>query len=134
MTPPSEEPRAVWLSLGNLLPWAWPRTFSPPGIAIVLVCCVALSFLHVSLLNKPWSIGFVVIAAVVLAIGYVLLTVVAIIGEVFAEWLTQRLFTSPNPKNPMHQFVHFVVSCIGVVLGAVVVLSGDSDSFKYGRP
>ena len=123
-----------WLSLGRLSGWAWQKIFTKQGALVFFASSIALGMYLYSDTTKPWMILLSPLPIVIM--GFFLLFLVVIVsflGDAFAGWAIGKMFKSPNPKKPSHQFLYFALSAIGFVLAAIFldIAIGDSDFRGY---
>lgn len=94
-------------------------------------CSLILGMYWFSDASKPWTILLSPLAILFTGLFLLLASIVAIFGDSFADWAMKKIFKVPDPKNPFHQFLYFVLSAIGFVLVAIVSNIGDPNIRGY---
>lgn len=131
MSGQSQQEEYPWLSLGRISHWAWEKSFTKQGTFIFVAFSLALGIYWYSDVHKPWMVLFAPFAIIVIGFALLLVSIVAVFGDSFADWVIGKIFKSPNPKNPSHQLLYLLLSIVGFVLVAIIIDIGDPDVWGY---
>ena len=81
--------------------------------------------------HKPWMVLFAPLAIIVIGFALLMICMVAVFGDSFADWVIGKIFKSPNPKNLSHQLLYLLLSTVGFVLVAIIIDIGGPDVWGY---
>jgi len=111
-----------WLGTGSIFGavLAWTRT--PPRIACVFFATLVVGYL---IIHPADLLDLLAVSLLVVIFDWIfllLLMVLAVAGDRFAQLIIPKIFTVPDKLNALHQTTFLVLSVAGLPIGLVLFL------------
>ena len=129
--PAQADDEPIWFSPGTLTRWVWEHSFTRTGAIIFAICSTTLGAYWYYDPEQLWMLFLSPLAILVVAFVLLLAALVAVFGDLFADWLIEKLLKKPDATNPLHQALYLLLSSVGFILAAIVLGTGDADVRGY---
>lgn len=120
-----------WYTAGSFLQWAWARLFTRIGAIFLSIIWISVSwyFGSTSSAGLYGYLAYFVVFPFLLLFSAIMLVICTLVGDAFAGWAARDVLRGKLRQNSLlHQIIYFLISCFGLLIGALIF--GMSDSYS----
>ena len=117
-----------WFTAGSALHWVWERMFTRIGAAVLVVAWACISWYFGTRAGGGFTgfMPYIIAFPFLLLVLAVMLVICTLVGDAFTDWAARVIFRNKLRSNShTHQAVYFVLSCLGLLIGAIIFGMGD---------